>query len=69
MGDSHGGVLISVTEPCPDGLHTRDPVRVTKRQDRCWLARDWLVTSCPRNRDEDYDTVVKSEKGSYHIVG
>jgi len=68
MVDSHGGVLISVTEPCPGGLDTRDPVRVTEWQDR-WLARDWLVTSCPWNRNEDYDTVVKSEKGSYDIVG
>jgi len=66
--DSHGGVLISVTEPYPGGLDTRDPVRVTEWQDRC-LARDWLVTSCPWNRDEDYDTVVKSTKGSYEIVG
>ena len=52
----------------PGGLDTRDPVRVTEWQDRC-LARDWLVTSCPWNRDEDYDTVVKSTKGSYEIVG
>ena len=29
----------------------------------------WLVTSSPWNRDEDYDTVVNSEKGSYDIVG
>jgi hypothetical protein len=27
------------------------------------------VTSCPWNRDEDFDNVVKSEKGSYDIVG
>ncbi len=26
------------------------------------------MTSSPWNRDEDYDTVVKSEKGSYDIV-
>ncbi len=40
MVDSHGGVLISVTEPCPGGLDTRNPVRVTLSvtgwQDR-WL--------------------------------
>jgi hypothetical protein len=50
------------------GLDTRDPVRDTEWQDR-WLARDWLVTSSPWNRDEHYDTVVKSEKGSYDLVG
>ena len=27
------------------------------------------MTSSPWNRDEDYDTVVKSEKGSYDLVG
>ena len=37
--DSHGGGLITVTEPCPGGLDTRDPVRDTEWQDR-WLARD-----------------------------
>jgi hypothetical protein len=66
--DSHGGTLITVTGPCPGGLDTRDPVRDTEWQDR-WLARDWLVTSSLWNRDEDYDTVVKSEKGSYDLVG
>ena len=57
-----------MTEPCPGGLDTGDPVRDTEWQDR-WLARDWLVTSSPWNRDEHYDTVVKSEKGSYDLVG
>jgi hypothetical protein len=46
----------------------RDPVRDTEWQDR-WLTRDWFVTSCPWNRDEDFDTLVNSEKGSYDIVG
>ena len=56
-----------MTEPCPDDLDTRGPFRYTKWQGRC-LTRDWVVTSSPWNRDEDYDTVVKSEKGSYDIV-
>jgi hypothetical protein len=29
--DSHGGGLITVTEPCPDVLDARDPVRDTAR--------------------------------------
>ena len=52
-------------------LDTPDPVRDTECQDRC-LTRDRLVTIVtisPWNRDEDYDTVVKSEEGSYDIVG
>ena len=53
--DSRGGVLISVTEPCPGGLDTRDPIRDTEWQDR-WLPRDCLVTRCPWNRDEDFVT-------------
>ena len=53
--------------PCPGGLDTRNPVRDTEWQGR-WLTRYWLVTNSPWNRDEDYDTVVKSEKGSYDIV-
>ena len=36
MVDSHGGVVISETEPCPGGLDTRDPIRVKEWQDR-WL--------------------------------
>ena len=51
-----------MTEPCLGGLDTRDLVRDTEWQNR-WLTRD------PWNWDEDYDTVVKSEKGSYDIVG
>ena len=66
--DSHGGGLITVTGPCLDVQIPETPVRDTEWQDR-WLARDWLVTSSLWNRDEDYDTVVKSEKGSYDIVG
>jgi hypothetical protein len=30
--DSHGGDLITVTEQCPGGLDTRDPVRDTEWQ-------------------------------------
>jgi hypothetical protein len=65
--DSHGGGLITVTGPCPGGLDTETRF-VTQWQDR-WLARDWLVPRSPWNRDEDYDTVVKSEKGNYDVVG
>jgi hypothetical protein len=30
--DSHGGDLITVTEQCPGGLDSRDPVRDTEWQ-------------------------------------
>jgi len=50
---SHGGDLITVTEPCPGGLDTQDLVRDTEWQNR-WMSRHWLVTSSPWNRDEDY---------------
>jgi hypothetical protein len=55
------GGLITVSEPCLGGVDTRE-VRDTEWQNR-WLARD------PWNWDEDYDTVVKSGKGSYDVVG
>ena len=65
--DSHGGGLITVTGPCPGGLDTETRFVTQSGRIVGWLVTgSWLAV---RGIGMKIMTLVKSEKGSYDIVG